>query len=286
MRSLSLFLLLLLGTTAHAQYASNLTLQKSSFLLNEPVLAFVTITNRSGADVIVGGVGSRPWMQFQFEDSTGRVLAPVSIGSKSAITLKAGATTQHTVEIEGASATGSLGTYYTTGSIYHPTTGQYYTTNRARITVTDAKPMFDQAFGVPKGFRDAGRARRYQAIIFRDIDSVTMYARVTDDRTQDNLSTRLLGPVMTSIQPQIAIDAKNFFQLLFMAQPGIFCHTTVNPDGSVRRRAYYKDLEGSRPTLVMTPAGAEVVGGEFFDPAKQPEPNKGIRKASERPKGL
>lgn len=281
-----LLLLTLAISTAQAQYATNLTLQKNSFLLNEPVLAFVTITNRSGADVIVGGVGARPWMQFQFEDDTGRVLAPVSIGSKNPITLKAGQTTQHTVEIEGAAATGSLGTYYTKGSVYHPPTGQYYTTNRARLAVTDAKPAFDQAFGVPKGFRDAGRARRYQAIIFRDIDSVTLYARVTDDRTQDNLSTRLLGPIMTSIQPQMAIDAKNFFHLLFMAQPTIFCHTVVNPDGSIRRRAYYKDIEGSRPTLVMTSAGAEVVGGEFFDPAKAPEPNKGIRKSSERPKGL
>jgi hypothetical protein len=281
-----LLILLLAVSAVQAQYATNLTLQKTNYLINEPVLAFVTITNRSGADVIVGGVGSRPWMQFQFEDAEGRVLAPVSIGSKNPITLKAGATTQHTVEIEGSASTGSLGTYYTTGSVYHPTTSQYYTTNRARITVTDAKPMFDEAFGVPKGYRDAGRARRYQAIIFRDIDSVTIYARVTDDRTKDNLSTRLLGPILTSIQPQIAIDAKNLFQLLFMAQPGIFCHTTVNPDGSVKRRSYYKDLEGSRPTLVMTPAGAEVVGGMYFDPAKQPEPNKGIRKASERPKGL
>ncbi|MBK8094569.1 MAG: hypothetical protein IPK32_22040 [Verrucomicrobiaceae bacterium] len=277
---------LLLASSAAAQYATNLTLQKNSFLVNEPVLAVVTITNRSGADVILGGTGARAWMQFTFEDAQGRVLAPVTIGSKGAISLKAGGTTQHTVEIEGASATSSVGTYYARGAVFHPPSGQYYETNRARISVTDSKPMFDEGFGVPKGFPSAGRARRYQAIIFRDIDSVTLYARLVDDRTKENLSTRLLGPIMHSIQPQMSVDAKNNFQLLFMASPGIFCHTTVKPDGKVARRSYYKDIEGSRPTMVLTRDGARIVGGEYFDPAKQTDPNKGIRKSSERPDGL
>ncbi|MBL9134039.1 MAG: hypothetical protein JNG86_22695, partial [Verrucomicrobiaceae bacterium] len=162
----TLLALLLLSSSALAQYASNLTLQKNNFLIGEPVLATVTITNRSGADAIVGGVGSRPWLQFQFETAQGQMLPPVSIGSKAQMVLKAGGTTRHTAEIEGSASTSSLGTFYTTASIYHPLSGQYYATNRARITVTDAKPMFDEAFGVPQGFPNAGRARRYQAIIF------------------------------------------------------------------------------------------------------------------------
>lgn len=281
-----LFLLLLVSSAA-AQYATNLELQKSSFLQGEPLLAFITITNRSGADAIVGGVGSRPWLQFQFEDSQGRQLAPVPISSKQAITLKAGGTTRHTVEIEGSASTADVGTFYTTASIYHPLSGQYYATNRARITVTDAKPMFDESFGVPAGFPQAGRARRYQAIIYRDIDSVTLYARIVDDRSQERLSTQLLGPIIHSIQPQMAIDSKNHFHLLFMAQPRVFCHTVVKPDGTIAKRNYYRDLEGSRPTMVMIKNGAEIIGGEYFDPSKPPT-RKGpaIRKASERPPGL
>lgn len=279
----TLFAILLLASSALAQYATNLTLPKNNFLQGEPLVAIVTITNRSGADVIVGGKGSRPWIQFQFEDGQGRQLSPVQIGSAEAFTLKAGGTTKHTVQIEGQSSTSELGTFYTTAHIYHPVSGQYYATNRARVNVTDAKPMYDDGFGVPPSFPQAGRSRRYQAIVFRDIDSITLYARVVDDRTKERLVTQPLGPIMTSIQPRIQIDAKNFLHLLFVVQPSLFCHTIVKPDGSIAKREYYRDLEGSRPTLVMTSTGAEVVGGENFDPAKAPK-TKSLRKTSERPK--
>lgn len=277
------FALLLLASSAVAQYATNLTLPKNNFLQGEPLVATLTITNRSGADVIVGGKGSRPWIQFQFEDGQGRQLSPVQIGSAEPFTLKAGGTTKHTVQIEGQSSTGQLGTFYTTAHIFHPISGQYYATARARVNVTDAKPMFDDGFGVPAGFPQAGRARRYHAIVFRDIDSISLYARVVDDRTKEPLVTQPLGPIITSIQPRIQIDAKNFLHLLFVVQPTLFCHTVVKPDGSIAKREYYRDRDGSRPTLVMTGTGAEVVGGENFDPAKAPK-TKGFRKTSERPK--
>jgi hypothetical protein len=282
-----LLLALLLTTSAFGQYATNLTLQKSNFIIGEPVFATITVTNRSGADVIVGGVGSRPWLQFQFEDGQGRVFAPVSISSKAALTLKAGGTTRHQVEIEGSASTSALGTYYTTVSIYHPLSGQYYASARARIAVTDAKPMFDEGYGVPKGYPEAGRARRYQAIIFRDIDSIQFYTRIVDERTKEYISTQFVGPISSSLQPQIAIDNQNKLQVLFMAQPRLFCHTTINPDGKIAKRSYYTDEEGSnRPTLVMTKAGAAIRGGTYFDPAKPPQTNKGIRKVSEKPPGF
>ncbi|MBE7495080.1 MAG: hypothetical protein HS117_09055 [Verrucomicrobiaceae bacterium] len=284
----SFLLLLLLTMPALGQYASNLALHKTNFLIGESVLATLTITNRSGADVIVGGVGSRPWLQFQFQTAEGQQLPPVSVGAREQITLRAGATSRHVVEIEGASSTSSVGTYYTTASIYHPLSGQYYATNRARIVVTDAKPMFDEAFGVPQGYPNAGRARRYQAIIFRDVDSIQFYTRIVDERTREYLATQYLGPIAASLQPQITIDRQNKLQVLFMAQQRVFCHTTINPDGKLARRTYYLNEEGgTRPTLVTTPKGVAVVGGRAFDPANPPkDANSGIRKVSERPKGL
>ncbi|MBL9132067.1 MAG: hypothetical protein JNG86_12765, partial [Verrucomicrobiaceae bacterium] len=138
------------------------------------------------------------------------------------------------------------------------------------------------------GFPNAGRARRYQAIIFRDVDSIQLYARLVDERTREYLATQYLGPIAASLQPQIAIDNQNKLQILFMAQQRVFCHTTINPDGKLGKRSYYLDEEGTnRPTLVMTKKGAAIVGGQYFDPANPPKDRtSGIRKVSERPKGL
>jgi hypothetical protein len=272
---------------ARAQYVTNLTLLKNQFITGEPVVAVVTVTNRSGGDVIVGGHGARDWLQFEITESTGRRLAPVGISSEEPITMKAGGTTKHTVEISGGYSTADLGTFNMVANVLHPISGQFYTSNKVRMTITDSKPnMFDQPFGVPQGFPNAGRARRYQVILFRELDDLQLYCRLTDDRSGAYISTFLLGPAMMAVQPQISIDVHNKLHILFLAQPHVFCHAIVNPDGKIHQRTYYHDGEDNRPSLVMTDKGANVVGGEAFDPGAPPPKRKTMRKTSDRPTSL
>lgn len=284
------FLLLLiaslLSSAAQAQYVTNLTLAKDHFLTGEPVIATVTIINRSGADAIVGGKGSRDWLQFEITDTNGRQLAPITIGADKALTLKAGGTTKHMVELSGGYSTSTLGTFHMVANVLHPITGQFYQSNRTRLTITDSKPnLFDQPYGVPQGFQGAGRARRYQVIMYRELNNLQLYSRITDERSGSYIATFLLGPVLMVVQPQIIIDPSNHLHIFFMATPQVFCHAIVAPDGSLKKRTYYKDVEGNRPSLVITPAGGQVVGGMSFNPAAPP-PAKKMRRASERPTGL
>lgn len=287
-RALLLLVLCLLASTAHAQYVTNLNLPKNQFLSGEPVVATVTITNRSGADVVLGGHGARDWLQFEITESTGRRLAPVTIGTEQSVTLKAGGTTKHTVEISGGYSTADLGTFSMIANVLHPISGQFYMSNKVRMTITDSKPnLFDQPFGIPQGFPNAGRARRYQVILFREVDDLLLYCRITDDRSGAYLATFLLGPVLMVTEPQISIDIKNKLHVFFLAQPRIFCHVIINPDGKIHKRSYYRDQEGNRPSLVMGSQGGAIIGGQFFDPTAAPtEKKKKMRKASERPPGL
>ncbi|OYW76220.1 MAG: hypothetical protein B7Z37_09840 [Verrucomicrobia bacterium 12-59-8] len=286
-RLLLMLILCLCCGQARAQYVTNLTLLKNQFITGEPVVAVVTVTNRSGADVIVGGHGSRDWLQFEITETNGRRLSPVAIGSEETITMKAGGTTKHKVEISGGYSTADLGTFSMVANVLHPISGQYYTSNKVRMTITDSKPnMFDQPFGVPQGFPNAGRARRYQVILFRELDDLQLYCRITDDRSGAYIATFLLGPAMMAVQPQISIDVHNKLHILFLAQPHIFCHAVVNPDGKIHQRTYYRDPEGDRPSLVMTSSGAKVIGGVTFDPGAPPPKKKTLRKASERPEVL
>jgi len=275
-----------LATGAQAQYVTNLTLLKDHFLTGEPVVATVTVINRSGADVIVGGKGSRDWLQFEISDANGRPLSPIPVGAADPLTLKAGGTTKHTVELSGGYSTSTLGTFHMVANVLHPITGQFYQSNRTRLTITDSKPnLFDQPYGVPQGFSGAGRARRYQVILYRELNNLQLYTRITDDRSGAYIATFLLGPVLMVAQPQVVIDPSNHLHIFFMARPQVFCHAVVAPDGTLKRRTYYKDVEGNRPSLVVTSAGGQIIGGVPFDPAAPP-PSKKMRKASERPTGL
>lgn len=283
---LLLLIVSLLSSAAHAQYVTNLTLAKDHFLTGEPVVATVTIINRSGADAIVGGKGARDWLQFEITEATGRHLAPITIGSEQALTLKAGGTTKHTVELSGGYSTADLGTFHMVANVLHPITGQFYQSNRALLTITDSKPnLFDQPYGVPEGFPGAGRARRFQVILYRELNNLQLYGRITDDRSGSYIATFWLGPVLMVVQPQIVIDAKNNLNIFFLARPQLFCHAVIAPDGTLKHRTYYKDVEGNRPSLVMTGSGGQIMGGQPFDPAAPP-PAKKMRKASERPAGL
>jgi len=286
-----LFLLLatclLAAGAANAQYVTNLTLLKNQFLTGEPVVATVTIINRSGADVILGGHGARDWVQFEIIESTGRRLAPITVGSEQAITIKAGDATKKGFELSGGYSTADLGTFTMVANVLHPITKQYYASNTVRMTITDSKSyLFDQPFGVPEGFPNAGRARRYNIILFRELNSLLLYSRVTDDKSGAYLATLLLGPVIMVSQPQISIDAKNKLHVFFLAQPHIYCHAIVNPDGKVFKRSYYRDDDGNRPSLLMAGGTGQVVGGVYFDPLAPPAEKKKMRKASERPPGL
>lgn len=288
-RFLLLLTILLSATSVRAQYVTNLTLNKNQFITGEPVVAIVTVINRSGAEVIVGGHGARDWLHFEITESTGRTLPPVSIGSEKEIVLKAGGATKHTVEISGGYSTADLGSFNIVANVLHPISGQFYSSNGERLTITDAKPnLFDQPFGVPEGFPNAGRARRYQIILFRELNTLQLYCRLTDDRTGSYISTFLLGPVSMVTKPQISIDARNKLHVFFLAQPHIYCHAIVNPDGKIHRRRYFRDDDGSRPTLIIGgKEGGQVLGGTPFDPAAAPESEtKPLRKASERPPGL
>jgi hypothetical protein len=282
-----IFLLLILCLCcgqARAQYVTNLTLLKNQFITGEPVVAVVSVTNRSGADVIVGGHGAKDRLQFEITQSTGQRLSPVTIGSEEPITLPAGGTTKHKVEISGGYSTANLGTFTILANVLHPLSGQYFMSNKVRMTITDSKPnMFDQPFGVPEGFAGTGRQRRYQVILFRELDDLQLYCRITDDRSGAYIATFLLGPAMMAVQPQISIDVHNKLHVMFLAMPHVFCHAVVNPDGKIHQRTYYRDPEGNSPSLVMTKDGAQVVGGEYFDPSAPPQKGKTLRKASERP---
>jgi hypothetical protein len=226
-------------------------------------------------------------LQFEITESSGRRLAPVTIGSDQAITIKAGAANKQTVEISGGYSTADLGTFNMVANVLHPITGQYYSSNKVRMTITDSKSyLFDQPFGVPDGFPNAGRARRYNIILFRELNTLLLYSRVTDEKSGAYLATLLLGPVIMVSQPQISIDAKNKLHVFFLAQPHIYCHAIVNPDGKVFKRSYYRDDDGNRPALLMAGGVGQVVGGVYFDPSAPPPEKKKMRKASERPPGL
>ncbi len=287
-RALGAVCALFITTSAMAQYQVALELDKKSYVAQEPMMATVTLTNRSGADVVLGGPNGRKWMTFTMKDAMDRTLSPLDLTTEDPLVLAAGSTLKKKIRVSDTHALQDQGTYNVTVSVYHPGSGEYYQSNRVRFLITDIKPFGQpMVFGVPDGFADAGRVRRYVLMVSRDMDSSSMYFRLVDDVTGAKLATYPLGGITLAREPQVTMDRHNLLHVMFMTNREVYTYAVIQPDGKRKSIQYLKDTPPNHPMLFLTASNDVVLrGGQEFDPnAKAPEANKG-RSISERPPGL
>ncbi|HYF37713.1 MAG TPA: hypothetical protein VD994_20595 [Prosthecobacter sp.] len=284
------FLLFFLALTAvaHAQFDIGLSLPRSTFMALEAIEASVSVTNRTGTDIVLGGPGRSSWLSFDITDAAGRSLAPIEVSSADMVQIAAGATVQRKVVVTDAYAPADIGNYGLTARVLHPPTNQHYASNRVRFSITDVKPMWEQSFGMPEGSKNVGEVRRYSLSVLRELEKTSLYFRLLDGQTGLRLQTYTLGPVSLVYDPQITLDRTNRLQVLFLALPKVFAHVIIQPDGALAKRTYYREVEGNRPRLVVAAGGeVSIAGGVPYDPAA-PAPTEGKPKkgVSERPPGL
>ncbi len=274
--------------SARAQYELSLKLPRANFMSQEAITATVSLVNRTGAVAVLGGPGRDNWLSFEVLTSDGQSLAQMEVDGSQLLQVPPGGVVQQKIKVSQGYAPADMGNYALKARVFHPASGDYYESNRVRFSIVDSKPMWERSFGVPEGFKDAGQPRRYAIHIFRDFDSTSLYFRLVNDKTGERLETFRLGPLNMVHDPQITMDPSNHLHVLFMAQPHLFAHAMVTPEGQLKKLSYYMD-EGGRPYLAQTGKGDIVIqGGQYFDPSK-PEPTQkkvGGRRVSEKPPGL
>lgn len=291
-RALLILAVLFAALPAFAQYEVSLKLDRINYVSQEPMTATVTIVNRSGADVILGGPGGRPWLSFNVKDSQERSHSPLQTTSDEPVIFEAGSTLARKVQLGETHSITEEGTYSITVSAYHPASGQYYVSNRLRFVITDAKPYGKPiVFGVPPGYDDAGRSRRYVIMVHRDMDRSYLYFRLVDDRSGQKLRTYQLGTVSVVREPQMTVDRENNLHVMFLAAPDLTIHQVIGPDGKPKNREFFRDTEQTRPMLFLTRDNTVVArGGLQFDPVaenkRQQEAASKVRSVSDRPPGL
>ncbi len=284
--------LLVLGlafvTTLSAQFETGLTLNKDTYITYEGLEATVTITNRSGADVVMGGPNDLPWLSFEITNPAGQPVPPMSLRSEDNLVLKNGATISRKVLLSEHFSFSEYGTYGLTANVYHPPSQQYFTSNRARANFTDAKKFWSKNFGVPLGLPGAGQIRRYELCVLRDLERTNLYVRLINEKSDLKIATFSLGHCIMLADPQVTLDKDNNLHILFMAVPHIYSHVTVNTQGKILKRLYYREVAGNRPQLSsLADQSITVQGGEPYDPTAAPVNTKPQgHSVGQRPPGL
>ncbi|MEM8953288.1 MAG: hypothetical protein AAGD22_03965 [Verrucomicrobiota bacterium] len=270
-----------------AQIAVDLQLPKRDFIAYEPVNATVTVYNRSGRDVVLGGPSGTSWLQFQVMDYAGNLMTPIAGGAKmDPVMLPALGNVPVTVDLSEVYPIFDYGIYRFQASVFYPPTQQFYDSERKSLNMADGKVIWGPVQSRrPAGYQGRGMERQFTLLKYRATEATEIYVRVTDSKTGAVYATYSLGEVLLHVDPQATTDRDGNLHVLFYGTPQYAVHNIIGFTGKSLKRDIYKATTTSRPEMLLSETGqVGIRGGILDDPkARAAREPTGVRSLSERP---
>lgn len=287
MKSLRILLLSALGTVAAVgQVSVQLDIDRKQYLAQEPAMGVVTITNRSGRDLTFvshakTGI-ARSWLDFSMRDTGGHPMPKRTNAVFQKTSIPAGQSIARRINLSQLFDVTDVGNYAVTAHVSQlGAEDLIYTSNSGHFTVGGGSNIFTQPFGVPKS---PVPKRAYNVITFNDGRRTSIYAQVMNTITERSVSTFRLSEYLAFSAPQMALDRNNDLHVLYLANPEIFVHATVNQDGMMTGTKYFKRTNARAPRFVALKDGLLGVRGAIpYDPKTDAETAPEARSATDRP---
>lgn len=284
-------LMLVSASISSAQLMVQMKMNKDSYMAYEPVKATITVSNRSGHDVILDGPAGRSWLTFDVYDK-GQILSPSVRGGApvSGFLLGSGKSISKTVNIRELYPLGRYGNYVVNASVYFPPLKRYFTSKKTRVSVMDSRAFWKQSVGVRTDPSKLASFREFSLHQFRDKSHNSLYVRLRDADGGRVYSTYSIGRYIDVRKPQATVDAQNNLHVLHMVAPRIYSYGRVSPHGEWLGNKFFRESPQNRPSMMIDGGGVvQIVGGTPYNPDQPvaaPETIARPRMASERPAGL
>jgi len=275
-------LTLALFTSAQAQLAATLRVNKRQYLAGEPVMAVVTVTNHAGQNLTFAGDGRNQWLNFVVKDSKGNPVNSKGRAIFGKMTVKAGQTMAREVDLSEHFKLDQPGGFSTSAVIRMPgSVGDGTSTNRVTFNQSPGRLFWSQTVGIAGG---SGETRQFRILNFSGDLRNQIYAQIRNERTGQYVRTFLLGDVLTLREPLATVDNKQRMHVMFLATPTMWVHCEVDTDGRLVNRGIHQRASSGDPRLVTLSDGSVRVSNSIrYDPKLAAESKAKIRKASDRP---
>ena len=161
-RALYLFALLvsslMLLSNASAQLEVNIRTTQTQFLAGESIVVGITITNRTGNDIILASRGRTPWLDFVVKRGNGEAVSSIGRGDFAPVKIAAGQAMAKSIEVSRLFHLKEQGTY-TISAVVRPTgdTANGFISNRILFTTANARADWSQC---GRRVRRSGRGNR------------------------------------------------------------------------------------------------------------------------------
>lgn len=305
--TLAVVFTLAITPSANAQIDIKIKSKQREYVQYEDVPVQISLTNRSGRDLVLSGPGGADWLDFRVfrgeravrRTQQGNIFEPTMI--------RKGQTMNFTVDLANYYSMTNFGFYTFQAAVWFSPARKYITSNRSSGNVVSARTLWSETFGTtrerPKNAEDIGEfealhdqgagrlmtLRTHKFMKFSGREKSFLYYRLDDPNTQICHTCYRLAPLIDIRQPMFAIDHKNHAHVLLMVRPQLFVKVEIDVKGNVVEDAqkYYKERDNSIPRLHALPNGdVGVRGGIEFDPNAEREFRMATKRLSERPQGL
>jgi len=273
---------LMLAASSRAQVQVDVALKRSLYMVYEPLICTVTITNLSGGTLTLEDTPREKWFGFQIETVDGRPLPPINPDYRNQpVEIEPGQKLTRSINIAPLYPLSEFGTYRVRAAIYSAQIGRYFVSPQLNLEITEGRQLWQQTVGVPQGAGE-GRSRTFTILAHRLPRTAMLYLRVEDKEAGIIYCTTQLGRFIAFASPDIEIDGGNQIHILQNTAPKAFLYSHIDVNGKVTKQEAYQ-VYNSRPYLVRKPdASVIVVGGVPYDPKATP-PEQQLPKLSDRP---
>lgn len=275
------------ATHAQAQLQVTLKIPRRLYMIYEPVIATISISNLTGRDVTLTDEGAQKWFSFQIFTGDDRPVPPRSATYElQPLTIPNGTTVKRSVNLVSLYPVTDFGLYRIRANIFFAELNRYFSSMPVSIEVSEGKVLWQQTVGVPEGQPGAGGYRLYELLSFRQPKDNMLYVRVQDKEAGVIYATYPVGRLLVANEPQVQLDAQNQLHILQLVGPKVYAYSRVGLNGEWGGQTTYLAAK-TRPRLTKLASGkVDVSGGQMDVPVVQAADAPPAPKLSDRPAGM
>lgn len=249
---------------ASAQVQIELSLSRRTYMLYEPLVATITLTNQAGRDVTFEDTPGKQWFNVEVTTLDGQVIQPYNRDYKlHSLTVPAGQTLKRKIDLNPLFPIREQGSHRLRANVYLSDAERFFASSYVTFDIAEGQLIWRQDVGVPGS---AAAVRQVSLLTFQRPDRLMLYARVRDGEGGNSVyTTQPLGRVLSSgAQPQALLDQQNTLHILQEAMPSAFLYTQISVDGERLNQQAYNKVGTNKPKLSKSPNGdVEIHGGQL-----------------------
>jgi len=275
--------MLALAPLCHSQISVNLEIPRRLYMVYEPLIVTVTITNLSGDRIMLRDTEAQQWMSFEIHRTDGLSIPPTAHDYKlEPLVLDVGETARRSINITPLYAIREFGTHRIKLNIFSADMDRYFQSAVRQVDITEGRRMYEQVVGVP----GSGALRKVTLLSHRQPKGNRLYIRIMDEQEGTVYATAQIGRLLSFGDPRVEFDINNDVHILHMTSPRTFMYTYMSLNGEVLSRATYRSTE-RHPRLGRNSSGmVEVRGGVLDEPVPSTaEGAPAVPRISDRPPG-